>query len=51
VQLYNGSLPAGRYRVNWDGKDLDGNMVPSGIYIYSMFSQHYTCSKKMILVR
>jgi len=51
VQLYNGSLPTGRYRVNWDGKDRDGNMVPSGIYIYSMFSQHYTCSKKMILVR
>jgi len=42
---------AGSYTVSWNGKDESGNIVPSGIYLYTLKAGSYTESKKMILMK
>jgi len=43
--------PAGNYTVAWNGKDESGNIVPSGIYLYSLKLGKSAESKKMVLLR
>ena len=50
-KLVNGKLAPGSYHVKWDGTNQSGLMVPSGIYIYSLFSGSLFQSKKMFLVK
>lgn len=42
------SLP-GCYSIVWDGKDIQGNNVCSGVYLYRMTSGTYSATKKMLL--
>lgn len=42
---------SGNYTVSWDGKDESGNIVPSGIYLYTLKAGSFTESKKMILMK
>ncbi len=42
---------AGRHSVRWDGRDENGNSVPSGFYIYRLNSGSNVLSKKMTLVK
>ncbi|MBN2354645.1 T9SS type A sorting domain-containing protein [candidate division KSB1 bacterium] len=37
----------GYYSARWNGMDSNGNMVPSGIYIYKLKTEHYEASKTM----
>jgi hypothetical protein len=37
--------------VNWDGKDMKGNAVSSGVYLYKLSVPKGTLSKKMVLLR
>jgi len=39
----------GFYQLAWDGKDSQGQLVSSGIYMYRMTSGKYCCTRKMIL--
>jgi hypothetical protein len=48
IQSHNA---AGYYRVTWNGKDMNGNAVSSGIYYYRMSSGKFTSSKKVILMK
>jgi len=41
----------GHYSVIWDGKDMNGKSVGSGIYLYRMQAGKYTASKKMMLTK
>jgi len=41
----------GEYRVVWNGKDMNGYDVPSGLYFYRMHAGDFTDVKKMILLR
>ncbi|MDD4308953.1 MAG: FlgD immunoglobulin-like domain containing protein [Candidatus Cloacimonetes bacterium] len=41
----------GFYQVSWDGRDHNGNLVASGVYMYTMRTSNYTSSKKMILAK
>jgi len=41
----------GKYKVIWNGKDMHGRDVPSGIYFYSLKAGEFTDVKKMILMR
>jgi hypothetical protein len=34
--LYDGMMESGRHYLRWDGKDSDGNLTASGIYLYRM---------------
>ena len=37
--------------ITWDGRDLRGNPVASGIYIYRLEAGHFVQSRKMILLK
>lgn len=44
------SLP-GYYQVNWDGRDMNGRVVGTGVYFYRMSSGKYSATKKMVLAK
>lgn len=49
--LADGSYPAGRHIVTWNGRDQDGNPVASGIYLYILETPSGRRSRKMTLIR
>jgi hypothetical protein len=49
--LVTGTLTAGAKRVTWDGRDVGGNSVSSGVYFYTLRTPSQTISKKMILLK
>ncbi|HFD33142.1 MAG TPA: T9SS type A sorting domain-containing protein [Gammaproteobacteria bacterium] len=42
---------SGEYSVIWDGKDKNGNLVPTGTYFYQLYVDDFVSSKKMILLK
>ncbi len=38
--LHDGYHEAGSYDIYWNGKDLDGNPVPPGVYVCTLFSDN-----------
>ena len=51
VTLVDESQMPGFYTVTWDGKDVFGNEVSSGVYIYQIRTRDFVQVKKMILLR
>lgn len=49
--LANGKYEAGYHSVRWDGRDLSGNSVSSGVYIYQLQAGTFIEVKKMSLLR
>lgn len=49
--LASQSLPAGEHTMVWDGKDENGGVMPSGVYIYKLKSNNYEESKRMELIK
>ncbi len=49
--LSNEYLPAGTFKVSWDGKNETGQPVSSGMYIYRIETKGFTSSKKMLLLK
>ena len=54
--LVNSTKDAGTYTVIWNGTDERGKAVPSGVYLYRIYSDspeggRYTSVKKMILLK
>jgi hypothetical protein len=49
--LVNGEKQAGTYSVEWNGKNINGLSVSSGIYLYMLRSGNTVISKKMLLVK
>lgn len=45
------NLLAGKFSFEWDGTNQDGNLVSSGVYIYSIKLDNINLSKKMVLIR
>lgn len=50
VTLVDDHQKAGRYFINWKGKDQWGRQVSAGIYFYSIQSGNFYQTKKMILL-
>jgi N-acetylneuraminic acid mutarotase len=50
-QVKSGFLSAGTHRERWDGNDMFGNAVASGIYVYKLQTGSYLYARKMILIR
>ncbi|HPR16645.1 MAG TPA: PKD domain-containing protein [Candidatus Cloacimonadota bacterium] len=50
-QLVSAQLTAGPHAVVWNGTDDQGNIVPSGVYIYRMKSGDFQQTRKMILMK
>jgi hypothetical protein len=49
--LYRADLSAGRYTITWDGTNLQGQTVPSGMYIYSVRTALFSQTRKMIMMK
>lgn len=41
----------GTYTITWDGKNNSGEEVASGIYFYQVKSEHFTDTKRMVLIK
>ncbi len=51
ANLVDGPKPAGKYQVEWDGRDSQGAEVSSGIYFYTLEAGDYRDTKKMTLMK
>ena len=49
--LANTDMPAGTYRVVWNGKDARGQSVASGLYLYRLQAGSFTSVKKMLMLK
>jgi len=49
--LANSDMPAGTYRVVWNGKDANGQSVASGLYLYRLQAGSFTSVKKMLMLK
>jgi hypothetical protein len=49
--LLDGSVEAGVHRVEWDGRNLAGQSVSSGVYFYRLQSDGISETKKMLLLK
>ncbi|MEM6645237.1 MAG: FlgD immunoglobulin-like domain containing protein [Bacteroidota bacterium] len=49
--LVNGSQEAGRYKVEWNGRNMSGAQVASGLYIYRVQADNFSAVKRMMLVK
>lgn len=49
--LVDQPLGVGAHRVQWDGKDDEGNAMPSGVYVYRLVAGDSRQERKMVLVR
>ena len=51
VKIYQGDYGAGVHSISWDGTNLKGEDVGSGIYFYRMEADNFVQQKKMVLMR
>ncbi|MCL2062937.1 MAG: T9SS type A sorting domain-containing protein [Candidatus Cloacimonetes bacterium] len=51
ITLINNLLPAGKYEIFWTGVDSSNLRVSSGIYFYTMVTEDYNETRRMILLR
>ena len=49
--LTNDQFNAGNHVINWDGRDDNGNIVPTGVYVYRIKAGSFIASKKMLLMK
>lgn len=49
--LVDQDRPAGSFAATWDGRDSYGVRVASGVYLYCLETQHFSLTKKMILIQ
>ncbi|HOX86452.1 MAG TPA: SdrD B-like domain-containing protein [bacterium] len=49
--LIASNLEAGSHTIAWDGRDAEGNVVPTGTYLYSLRINNFEKMQKMILLK
>ncbi len=49
--LIHSKQAAGRYLVEWNGKDAHDVIVPSGVYLYRLKAGNFLKTRKMVLLR
>ncbi len=49
--LVNGVTEPGAHNVTWDGRDMAGNPVSSGMYFYRLTAGKFSESRKMVLLK
>jgi len=49
--LIDGGKTSGRHSVKWDGKNEEGEMVLSGMYVYTLTAGNHKMSRKMLLLK
>jgi len=51
VTLVHEARSAGHHVLTWNGKDSDGNSIASGVYLYRIKTEAFTCTRKLALVK
>ncbi|MCP4569569.1 MAG: T9SS type A sorting domain-containing protein, partial [FCB group bacterium] len=51
VREFSGHDEPGTVSVRWDGNDLNGNRVASGIYLYKATADRFIATKKMVMMK
>ncbi len=51
AELVSGYGPAGYHSVGWDSRNLQGEAVSSGVYLYTITAGDFHAMKKMILMK
>jgi flagellar hook capping protein FlgD/cohesin domain-containing protein len=51
VTLVDELKDAGKYTVNWDGRDASGRAVSSGVYFYRMQAGEFSSVRKMVILK
>lgn len=51
TRLVDGYMEPGYHQTQWDGRNVNGQELPSGIYIARLVTPEYTKSIKMVLLR
>jgi hypothetical protein len=49
--VFNGSRPAGRHQVAWDGRDDGGRRVAAGVYYVQLVSGKYHSARNVVLLK
>lgn len=49
--LLDGWREAGELRVEWDGLDQEGNLMPSGVYLYELRRGKERVAAKMMMMK
>jgi len=49
--LAHQSQPAGRYAITWDGRNEQGEVIASGVYLYQLRAGTFTLTRRMALVQ
>lgn len=49
--LLDGRKPAGSYIVQWNGKDMNGDSVASGLYFYRIIANDFVKVRKLMLLK
>jgi hypothetical protein len=49
--LFQGLNESGQYSIAWDALDNYGNPVSAGVYLYHIQTEHFSQSRKMILLK
>ena len=51
IKLFNQFVSSGRHLIYWDGKNDKGYNMPGGVYFYSIQSEKFRQTNKMILLK
>jgi hypothetical protein len=49
--LVSGFVPAGQHRILWDGRDEDGALQSSGVYLYRLSTNDFVETRKLTLLK
>ena len=47
----NNELPAGRYKVSWNGENAIGDIMPTGVYLIKVVSSDKVHLQKVMLIK
>ncbi|MCK4548407.1 MAG: T9SS type A sorting domain-containing protein, partial [Candidatus Eisenbacteria sp.] len=50
-QLVDGWMPAGFHKAAWDGRDVNGQQVSSGVYFYRLTTPEDALTRRMTLIK
>lgn len=51
VTLANSYYSAGVYTIEWNGREDDGALIATGVYLYNLQANNYVESKKMVFLK